>query len=85
MHCCPRDSTLLALIFRLVYCLKNESQMKRFLQLLRDEEGPTSVEYAVMLALILMACVAGITVFGQATGASFDSSSTAIINAIGGS
>jgi pilus assembly protein Flp/PilA len=85
MHCFPRDSTLLALTHRLEYRLKDESQMNRFLQLLRDEEGPTSVEYAVMLALILMACIASITVFGQATGVSFDSSSTAIINATGGS
>ena len=85
MHCFPRDSTLLGLALRLEYRLKDESQMNRFLQLLRDEEGPTSVEYAVMLALILMACVASITVFGQATGARFNNSITAIINAIGGS
>ena len=35
-------------------------------RLLRDEDGPTSVEYAVMLAMILMAVIVTITSFGQA-------------------
>jgi pilus assembly protein Flp/PilA len=32
---------------------------------LRDEEGPTAVEYAVMLALIIVVCVAAITTLGS--------------------
>jgi pilus assembly protein Flp/PilA len=31
---------------------------------LRDEEGPTAVEYAVMLALIIVVCLAAITIIG---------------------
>jgi pilus assembly protein Flp/PilA len=34
------------------------------LAFLRAEDGPTSVEYAVMMGLIIMACVATITVMG---------------------
>lgn len=33
-------------------------------RLLRDEDGPTAVEYAVMLALIIVVCVAAITALG---------------------
>ncbi|QDT39914.1 Flp/Fap pilin component [Stratiformator vulcanicus] len=35
---------------------------------LRDESGPTTVEYAVMLAMILMAIIAGIGTLGSSTG-----------------
>jgi pilus assembly protein Flp/PilA len=31
---------------------------------LRKEDGPTAVEYAVMLALIIVVCLAAITVVG---------------------
>lgn len=53
------------------------------LRLLFDEEGPTSVEYAVMLALIVMACFASIQLAGTATGDSFTNSNSEIQNAIG--
>jgi pilus assembly protein Flp/PilA len=32
---------------------------------LRDEDGPTAVEYAVMLALIIMVCITAITALGS--------------------
>jgi pilus assembly protein Flp/PilA len=32
---------------------------------LRDEDGPTAVEYAVMLALIIVVCIAAITTLGN--------------------
>jgi pilus assembly protein Flp/PilA len=31
---------------------------------LKDEAGPTAVEYAVMLALILVVCISTVTVLG---------------------
>jgi pilus assembly protein Flp/PilA len=31
---------------------------------LRDEDGPTAVEYAVMLALIIVVCITAITTLG---------------------
>jgi pilus assembly protein Flp/PilA len=31
---------------------------------LKGEEGPTAVEYAVMLALIIVVCIAAITTLG---------------------
>jgi pilus assembly protein Flp/PilA len=32
---------------------------------LRSEEGPTAVEYAVMLALIVVVCIVAITTLGS--------------------
>jgi pilus assembly protein Flp/PilA len=32
---------------------------------LRDESGPTAVEYAVMLALIIVVCITAITTLGS--------------------
>ena len=34
------------------------------LRFLRDEDGPTAVEYAVMLALIIVVCIAAVTALG---------------------
>ena len=34
------------------------------LELLRREDGPTAVEYAVMLALIVVVCITSITALG---------------------
>jgi pilus assembly protein Flp/PilA len=42
--------------------------MRRFSQalvgFLKDESGPTAVEYAVMLALIIVVCITAITMLG---------------------
>jgi len=39
---------------------------------LRDEDGPTAVEYAVMLALIVVVCIAAITALGTNANATFN-------------
>jgi pilus assembly protein Flp/PilA len=39
----------------------------------RREDGPTAVEYAVMLALIIVVCVAAITTLGQNANNTFSS------------
>ena len=38
---------------------------------LRREDGPTAVEYAVMLALILVVCISAITLIGQNANTTF--------------
>ena len=40
---------------------------KNLVQFLKAENGPTAVEYAVMLALILVVCIGTITVVGTKT------------------
>jgi pilus assembly protein Flp/PilA len=43
--------------------------MRKFAQSLvnfvKDEDGPTAVEYAVMLALIIVVCITAITTLGS--------------------
>jgi pilus assembly protein Flp/PilA len=34
-------------------------------EFLKGEDGPTAVEYAVMLALIIVVCIAAITLVGR--------------------
>lgn len=54
--------------------------IKKFL---KDEDGPTAVEYGVMLALIVMAVIATVKNLGTETGNSFVNSGNAIQNAMG--
>ena len=42
--------------------------LRRFLT---EEGGPTAVEYAVMLALILVACISIVTTLGTSTSRTF--------------
>ena len=44
------------------------SAVERFL---RNEDGPTAVEYAVMLALIVVVCIAAITTLGSNANSTF--------------
>jgi pilus assembly protein Flp/PilA len=39
----------------------------------RDDSGPTAVEYAVMLALILVACITIVTSLGTSVSGTFSS------------
>ena len=58
--------------------------MRFLLRLLREEDGPTAVEYAVMLALIIVTCMAGVQALTNGTASSFNQSSSAIDSAING-
>ena len=40
-------------------------------EFLKKEDGPTAVEYAVMLALIIVVCLAAITTIGSRANATF--------------
>jgi pilus assembly protein Flp/PilA len=44
------------------------NMLGRFLQ---DESGPTAVEYAVMLALIIVVCITAITTLGSNANSTF--------------
>jgi pilus assembly protein Flp/PilA len=50
--------------------------------LLIDEHGPTAVEYAVMLALVLMAVISAITAVGNSTSAMWQSDADKISSAV---
>lgn len=49
----------------------------------QDESGATAVEYAVMLALILLALIASIATVGQGTGGVWSNNASQIDGAIG--
>ncbi len=48
---------------------------------LREEDGPTAVEYAVLLALIVVTCIASVQAMANATANSLDNTATGISNA----
>ena len=52
-------------------------------KLLREEEGPTAVEYAVMLALIVIACIGAVKQMANATAESFDTSAEELASVLG--
>jgi pilus assembly protein Flp/PilA len=54
------------------------SHLKRFLC---DESGPTAVEYAVMLSLIVVVCIGAVNAMANATADSFDTSAAEIAGA----
>ena len=45
---------------------------KKLLRFLASEDGPTAVEYAVMLALIVVVCITAIQAVGQNANTTFD-------------
>ncbi len=51
------------------------SKVERFLV---SEDGPTAVEYAVMLALILVACISIVTTLGKSISSTFTSVNAAM-------
>lgn len=55
------------------------ARIQRFLQ---DEDGPTAVEYAVMLALILLAVIGAVTAVGNSTSELWQDNTTRIQEAM---
>jgi len=51
--------------------------VKNMVSFLKKEDGPTAVEYAVMLALIVVVCIAAITALGGNANSTFSTVSTA--------
>jgi pilus assembly protein Flp/PilA len=45
---------------------------------LKNEDGPTAVEYAVMLALIIVVCIVAISVLGSNANSTFTTVGSAI-------
>ena len=56
---------------------------RRMVEFLKKEDGPTAVEYAVMLALIIVVCIAAITTLGSNANATFANVSSAALPAGG--
>jgi pilus assembly protein Flp/PilA len=52
-------------------------------KLLREVDGPTAVEYAVLLALIVAACIGAVHSMAHATAGSFDRSAEELAGVLG--
>jgi pilus assembly protein Flp/PilA len=48
------------------------------MEFLKKEDGPTAVEYAVMLALIIVVCIGAITTLGSNANKTFTSVGNAV-------
>jgi pilus assembly protein Flp/PilA len=51
---------------------------KNLVSFLKQEDGPTAVEYAVMLALIIVVCIAAVTTLGSNANSTFSFVGSAI-------
>ena len=52
--------------------------MEQIVNFLKREDGPTAVEYAVMLALIIVVCIAAISVLGSNANNTFNKVATSV-------
>ena len=57
--------------------------MHCLLRILRDESGPTAVEYAVMLALIIGVCIGAVGIFGSTASGSWQDTSGKLSTSMG--
>ena len=58
--------------------------VKNLVSFLKKEDGPTAVEYAVMLALIIVVCIAAVTTLGSNANSTFSLVGSAIKPTAGG-
>ncbi len=59
-----------------------KSLVRKIVRFLIAEDGPTAVEYAMILMLIFLVCISAITIFGQSTADSLQDSSDSISDAL---
>ena len=58
--------------------------MLRFIRrILTEEDGPTAVEYAVMLALIVAVCITSVIALAQRSGESFETYANELSSVLG--
>ena len=60
--------------------LVQRRMMSKVVNFLKKEDGPTAVEYAVMLALIVLVCLAAISLIGSNTNKTFSTVGSALGN-----
>jgi pilus assembly protein Flp/PilA len=58
--------------------------MFKLIRFLQDDEGATATEYAVMLGLIMVACIGAISYFGSSAGGSWVDTSNKLQAAMNG-
>lgn len=51
---------------------------EKIVRFVKSEEGPTAVEYAVMVALIIVVAIGAITTLGTSVSSTFNATATSI-------
>ena len=59
-----------------------KSLAEKVARFLKDEDGPTAVEYAMILMLIFLAVLTTVVLIGQTTAENFESSADSIQGAL---
>src|SRR5271157_6435089 len=81
-HCIALGEAASGLSYRQFRCMYKEISMSgmisRVQRFLTSEDGPTAVEYAVMLALILVACISIVTTLGKSVSSTFSTVNTSL-------
>ena len=54
------------------------SLTRRIIGFLKKEDGPTAVEYAIMLALIVIVCIGAVQSIGKSANTKFTAANTAL-------
>jgi pilus assembly protein Flp/PilA len=76
VRCIALGEAASSLSYRQFRCLFKEISMQGMIskvqRFLISEDGPTAVEYAVMLALILVACISIVKTLGQSISGTFN-------------
>jgi pilus assembly protein Flp/PilA len=60
-----------------------KSSFVKILRFLKTTDGPTAVEYGVILALIFMVCISAVVILGNSTKSSFQHSGDKIQSSFG--
>jgi len=67
-------------MLKLIRSLRILPRRLRSVGLVREDQGATAVEYAVMLALILLTCLASVIAVGNSTADSWSNTNTQLNN-----
>jgi pilus assembly protein Flp/PilA len=60
-----------------------KSRIGKIIRFLKTADGPTAVEYGVILALIFLVCISAVVMLGKSTQSSFQHSSDQIQSSFG--
>ncbi len=83
--CAAAEFSVVARFQALASARKATATMKRIWSFIGEEDGPTAVEYAVLLAGIIALCIGAITLVGGGTSNFWSNNRSQLDSALGGS
>jgi pilus assembly protein Flp/PilA len=73
-----QNSGFLSTFFHTCWEFRMNKFIKSVVEFVKKEDGPTAVEYAVMLALIIVVCITAVTAIGTNANAQFSRVGSAV-------